>query len=113
MEADMRRVMVRYRVRPEHAAENERLVKAVYEELHRLQPDGFRYATFVQEDGVTFVHVATSDTEESARVLPGLAAFKRFQQRIRERCEDPPAVAELRDVGSFRFDPTEATDAAG
>jgi hypothetical protein len=37
--------MVRYRVKPGRAAENEELVRAVYEELHRTQPPGFRYAT--------------------------------------------------------------------
>ena len=33
----MRQVMVRYRVKPGRAAENEELVRAVYEELHRTQ----------------------------------------------------------------------------
>ena len=42
----MRRVMVRYKVKPDRAAENEALVRAVYEELARTQPAGLHYATF-------------------------------------------------------------------
>ena len=37
----MRRVMVRYRVKPGQAERNEELVRAVYEELHRADPPGF------------------------------------------------------------------------
>jgi hypothetical protein len=42
----MNQVMVRYRVKPDQAARNEELVRAVYDELHRTQPAGLRYATF-------------------------------------------------------------------
>ena len=42
----MRRVMVRYRVKPDHVERNEALVRAVYDELHRTAPGGLRYATF-------------------------------------------------------------------
>ena len=49
----MRRVMVRYRVKPDQAAANEQLVRDVYEELAQLRPDGFHYGTFKLDDGVT------------------------------------------------------------
>ena len=42
----MRRVMVRYQCKPDRMAENEELVRAVYEELARTAPEGLRYATF-------------------------------------------------------------------
>jgi len=32
--------MVRYRVKPERAAENVELVRAVYDELHETRPEG-------------------------------------------------------------------------
>jgi hypothetical protein len=94
----MRQVMVRYKVKPEHAAENEALVRAVYEELAQTQPDGLRYATYKLDDGVSFVHVAQS----SGDVLTEVTAFQRFQQNIRERCDEPPVVTELSEVGSYR-----------
>jgi hypothetical protein len=94
--------MVRYRVKPEAVAENEALVRAVYEQLEREQPAGFRYATFVLPDGVSFVHVAAVDTDDRGP-LPDLEAFRAFQAGIDERCEEPPVVTELREVGSFRM----------
>jgi hypothetical protein len=97
----MRRVMVRYRVRPDQVAVNEQLVRDVYAELERAQPDGFHYATFKLDDGVSFVHVASQAGERSP--LADIAAFSRFQEDIRARCNEPPVVTELEEVGSFRF----------
>jgi hypothetical protein len=94
----MHQVMVRYKVKPERVEENERLVRAVYEQLHELAPDGFRYATFKLEDGVTFVHVAAGEGEPP---LPGLDAFRRFQENIRERCDEPPVATKTTTIGSY------------
>jgi hypothetical protein len=97
----MRTVMVRYRVKPDRAAENEQLVRAVYAELAETQPAGLRYATLVLDDGVSFVHLA--ETEEGANPLPDVAAFQRFQENIRERCDEPPIVTQVKVVGSFKL----------
>jgi vancomycin resistance protein YoaR len=96
----MRQVMVRYKVKPDRVAENEALVRAVYDELHRTEPAGLRYATFRQDDGVTFVHVA--QTEDGVNPLSGVAAFARFQDAIGERCDEAPVVIALHEVGSYR-----------
>ena len=97
----MRQLMVRYKVKPEQVEENERLVRAVYEELKSVDPDGFQYATFRQDDGVTFVHFALSEDQQNP--LAELEAFQRFQENIRERCDEPPVATELSQVGSFRL----------
>ena len=60
----MRRVMVRYRVKPDQVAANEELVRAVYEELDRARPDGFRYATFAS---TTASASCTSPTDGDGR----------------------------------------------
>jgi len=93
--------MVRYRVRADRAAENEALVRAVYEELHASPPAGLRYGTFKLEDGVSFIHL--TETEDGQNPLPEVKAFQEFQAEIRERCEEPPVVSELTEVGSFRL----------
>jgi hypothetical protein len=97
----MTRVMVRYRVKPDHVAANEALVRDVYAELARVRPEGFRYATFKLEDGVSFVHLATHEGERSP--LGGIEAFDRFQAGLRDRCDESPVVTRLEEVGSFRF----------
>jgi hypothetical protein len=96
----MRQVSVRYRVKPERVAENEELVRAVYEELGRVRPDGLAYATFKLEDGVSFVHLAR--TTGDGNPLTGLDAFKAFQQGIPERCDEQPVFTEFETIGAYR-----------
>jgi hypothetical protein len=90
--------MVRYTVHPDRAEENAELVRAVYAELAEAAPVGFRYSTYRCDDGVTFVHLASSD---GPAPLPGMAAFQRFQEDLPQRCAVTPAFTELREVGSY------------
>jgi hypothetical protein len=99
----MRSVIVRYRVKVDRAAENENLIRAVYDELHRAAPTGFHYATYRMEDGVSFVHFAIDETDDGHNPLNDLSAFGAFQEHIGDRCDEPPVVSELRRVGSYRL----------
>jgi hypothetical protein len=92
--------MVRYKVKPDRVEENEQLVRAVYAELAGSGPEGLRYATFRLDDGVSFVHIASVDGEHNP--LAEVEAFDRFQADVRDRCEEPPVVTELHEVGSYR-----------
>jgi hypothetical protein len=96
----MKRVLVRYTVKPDRAAENEQLVRDVYAELARSQPGGLRYATFKLPDGVSFVHLAVHGQDNP---LQHVEAFARFQEGIRDRCDEPPVVAHLEEIGSYRL----------
>jgi len=93
-----RAVVVRYRTRPDAADENERLIKAVFEELAAACPGGIRYLTF-RTDDATFVHVAVFDTD--ANPLEDLAAFQLFTSGIAGRCEEPPAPMAGRLIASY------------
>ena len=99
----MKRVMVRYKVKPDQAAKNEALVRAVYDELRRTNPAGLRYATLKLQDGVSFVHIASTEAEDGGSPLSELKAFKEFQDGIGDRCDEPPVVTELSEIGSFRL----------
>ena len=98
----MRRVMVRYTVKPEQVAANEQLVRDVYEELARVRPDGLplRHVQARRRRQLR----PPRDARGRENPLPQVAAFRRFQEGIRDRCDEPPVVAELDEVGSFRFD---------
>jgi len=96
----MPHVMVRYRVRPDRVAENEQLVRAVYDELAASRPDGLQYATFKLPDGVTFIHLARHGDPNP---LSTTAAFQRFQEGIKERCDEPPVVTQVEMIGSYRL----------
>src|SRR5918995_5002077 len=99
----MSQVMVRYKVKPGEAERNEALVRQVYKELHQTGPAGFRYATFVLDDGVSFVHVASNESNDGRNPLMDVAAFRAFQQNIEDRCDEPPFLVNLREVGSYGF----------
>jgi len=97
----MRSVIVQYRVKPDRASENERLVGGVFEQLARERPDGLRYFSFKQPDGVSFVHVAMDERADGTSALGKLPAFKEFVAGVGERCEEQPATTELTMVGAY------------
>ena len=99
----MRRVMVRYRVTSERAAENEALIAAVFEQLARERPEGLRYASYKLADGVTFVHLASIEHPDR-NPLRELAAFRAFIAAIDDRCEDRPVSVDLTEIGSYGSD---------
>lgn len=100
----MRTVLVRYKVKPDHAAENQRFVEGVFKELKAKAPPGLHYATFKLADGVSFVHFATIDAPENP--LAQTVAFQAFQENIEERCDEQPVVTELQEIGSYAFHPS-------
>ena len=97
----MKRFVVRYKVKKEFAAENEALIRKVFEELHQKAPAGVSYTVFKGADGVTFMHIVSVGAAENP--ITQLAAFKAFQTGIRERCEEAPVSTDLEGdaIGSY------------
>jgi len=60
-ESAMKQHMIRYTLKPERVAENERLSRAVFDALRRARPTGLHYATFRIGDGASFMHVVSYD----------------------------------------------------
>ncbi len=98
----MKKVVVRYRTRPERAAENEQLIAAVFAQLQEVKPEGLHYAAFKFPDGVSFMHVATVEAAGGVDPLTSLPAFQAFVAGVRDRCEEPPVTANVEIVGSYR-----------
>jgi hypothetical protein len=96
----MKQVVVRYKVRPDAAGENQRLIEQVFAELQKKSPAGVRYVALRLNDG-TFVHF--SMTEDGAPPIPGLDAFGAFQSGIKERCIEPPQQVDATIVGSYQM----------
>jgi hypothetical protein len=89
--------MVTYRVKPEAAERNAELVRAVFAELAEVRPEGFSYACFVLEDGVSFVHIAAGEF-----ALTELPAFQAFLADHASRREAPPVTSSLTEVGAYQ-----------
>ena len=95
--------MVRYKLKADRVAENERLVVAVFEELERLKPAGLHYATLRLADGVSFVHIVSHEEKDGSNALTALASFKAFSAGVKERCEELPVRVEMEAIGSYRM----------
>ena len=97
----MHQRLIRYRVKPDQADANAELARAVYAELHHINPDGLSYATFRLDDQLTFVHVVRSLHDPNP--LLAVKAFGEFQAGVRDRCDEPPVQHAFTEVGSYRF----------
>jgi hypothetical protein len=97
------RSLIRYKTKPESADENQRLVEQVYAELTARDPGGVHYATVRLADGVTFMHLFTTDSDEAANTLGGIAAFSEFLRELPQRCVEQPVAQDVIVVGSYRM----------
>ncbi|MES1218863.1 MAG: hypothetical protein ABUT20_25380, partial [Bacteroidota bacterium] len=100
----MKKVLVRYKIKPEKVAENEALVKEVYKELLAKAPEGFHYSTYKLADGVSFVHIAFADTEQINSAFTNLPAFKNFQANIKDRCDELTVAGPVTVIGAYNFE---------
>jgi hypothetical protein len=98
----VRTIVVRYRTKPDRADENQKLIERVFEELNERVPDGFGYASFRLEDGVSFVHVVVERSEGTIS-LNDIGAFREFVAGVEERCDELPVAQQATVVGSYEF----------
>ena len=97
----MGKMMVRYRVKPEFVAENERNIKQVFEQLAATRPSGLRYVSFRLADGVSFVHIVSHEAADDRSPLRELPAFKAFAAAVEQRCDERPVATRLTEVGAY------------
>jgi hypothetical protein len=98
----MKTTVVRYRAKPERAAENQQLIEAVFADLEEREPEGFTYKVFRLEDGVSIIHVVIEHDVEKSDSLQDVPAFQAFLADIAERCDIPPAATGATIVGGYR-----------
>lgn len=96
----MKRIVVRYTVRPDKVEENRSLIEQVFKQLRDTAPDGLRYMVLHLADD-SFVHVA--ETEDGAPGLPSFEAFQAFRQGLGQRWVEPPQSRDAHIVGNYRF----------
>ena len=97
----MQRMIIRYTVKPHLAAENQRYIERVFEELRANSTAGIRYVAFKASDGLSFVHVVSIETDTGENPLEQSPAFRAFQAGIRDRCAEQPVATALEEVGSY------------
>jgi len=85
--------LVRYAAKPERAAENEVLARAVFTELHAKAPDHVAYALF--RNGLEFVHLFVNTQADDSSPVTELPSFKAYSEDVIARCEGPPEPMRL------------------
>ena len=98
----MKRMLIRYRTKPDMADNNAELIAAVFAELKASNPEGIRYLSLRLEDDM-FIHLVETTAEEASNALTKLPAFQAFQSGVRERCAEPPLVRAVAIVGNYRM----------
>src|SRR5712692_7362626 len=88
---DEMKSLIRYKTKPESADENQRLVEKVYEELAARDSGGIRYATLRLEDGVSFVHIFMTDSDDTPNGLGRHRRFRRVPARARSAMRRTPS----------------------
>ena len=99
----MIKVLVTYKVKSDRVEENEKLVKAVYEELRQKNDPDIHYATFKLDDGQTFAHFASFASPEKQAELTESKSFQAFRKDLPARCEVPPDPQKLNEIDSYNF----------
>jgi hypothetical protein len=92
---------VRYTVKDGRGDENQRLIEQVFGELAKDAPAGLKYSAFKLDDGVTFIHVVSHQSEDVRQRLRALPAFQNFLAGLKERCAVAPVTTPLSEVGSY------------
>lgn len=98
----MRTILVRYQTHPDRADDNERLIRAVFDELAGRKLPGLRYAALRLPDA-TFYHLVVAKSEASRSALVELPAFQSFQAGIKDRCVEAPVSNTLAIVGNHHL----------
>jgi putative heme iron utilization protein len=96
----MQAIRVRYTVNTDFVATNRQNIAAVMAELRALGDVGVKYASFLEPDGKTFLHVVVARDQQAQDLVPALAAFKAFQAALRPNLEVPPQTEAWQVVGT-------------
>lgn len=91
--------MIQYRLKAECLEDHLDLLAAVFAEMALDRPSDLHYAVHQLEDPLDFVHLVQGPNLPNP--LPRLSAFQRFRSGLEQRCDEPPLMTNLHEVGSF------------
>lgn len=94
-------VMIRYKLKEGQVEQNRAMLLAVYTELAKNRPQGLRYETFEFDDGVEHISLVEFDGAPGTAPHHQLASFQNYRSTLEARCEEPPTVTLLREIGSY------------
>ena len=97
----MKVTRVIYTVQPEYVKQNRKNINEVMNDLKKIGNSNTKYASYLEEDGVTFMHFAQYPDQETAQILNSLPSFVKFRKELKEsKPLSPPKSMELSLVGA-------------
>lgn len=94
-------VKVSYTVKPEFVAQNKQNISIFLADFKKIITNNFLYNVYLQEDGITFLHISMYENEETQNEILNVASFKDFQQqRDQSGLVDLPKIEKIMLIGS-------------
>jgi hypothetical protein len=94
------KALIRYTTKPEHTAENVRLIEATFAELAIKEPGGLHYVSMTYGEG-NFAHFVTMGGDDNP--LRKLESFQAFQRGQDERFAGEAIFEDVTILGSYRM----------
>ncbi len=79
----MKAVRVQYTVKPEYVETNKSNIKKVMATLRSNPIPGMQYASFILDDGQTFVHINMAEDQETLDKLQQVEEFNEFRTQLK------------------------------
>lgn len=92
--------MIHAKVKEENAATVDAAVKSMFAALDEAQPRGVRYAAYRLPGEVSYT-ILLEIPDGGENPLPGVAAFREFQEQLKTWLAGPPIMEQLTTLGSY------------
>ena len=100
----MKAVKVQYTVRPEYVDTNKANIAKVMDALKANPIDGMQYASFLLDDGQTFVHINMAEDQETLGKLQDVTEFNEFRTALKASGPVAPPQSENLNLVAAGFD---------
>ena len=97
-------VVVTYEIKPASKDVHIGLINEVFEQLKLNNLKDVDYKVFCLNDGVTFTHISTFQSEDGSNPIVKLKAFQDFSKSLSDRVVSPPKVETVTLVGDYTED---------
>jgi hypothetical protein len=94
-------VKVCYTVKPEFVGQNKININTFLADFKKLSALNFLYNVYLQEDGLTFLHIAMYESEEVQKEVLNVPSFLQFQkERDESGLNNSHTIEKLTFIGS-------------
>jgi len=94
-------IMVTYEIKPLLKEAHVGLINEVFAQLKIAKLENFDYKVLCSNDGVTFTHISTFQSEDGTNPISQLKAFQDFGNSLQDRVVSPPKAESVTLIGNY------------